>query len=343
MGLMTHSQPVKTAIMAAIFATILGLSTTTNAASMTGGCFHTLVNGTTDYMTFELSNVGNGIATNLIVTSELSGASTFNPVQNISSINSDKSAALNFFLYNFSLPGSYAEGFVVQYTQSGVTQFAVFPCILNVSQQTIIEVYLAGTSFSNGEFTATMFNIGEMPINANVSVLAPPGFQVSPKIHRINIQPGLSEDANFNVLFPQNALLVNGSYPLAIMFSYVRSNIHYASYFTTLITHSIGSEPGNNSTTIPTIPANQILGPTQISICIFYWSLRGVVFVIALALALLGSIMYAISNVGGGDFKISLKSYGTDMMIGGVVAILIAELVPYLLSLMFGNIFFGCF
>jgi len=331
--------PIKIMIFASIFAAMLSSISGTATTFLSGGCSHTLVNGSTGYMTFNLANNVSSTATNLTITSELNGASAYNPIEEISSIDHGKNAAINFNLYNFSLPGSYAEGFIVQYTQAGVNRLAVFPCLLNISQQALSDVSFTETKFLNGSLTATMLNQGEVPLYVNVSLIAPAGFMIIPKTSSVNIQSDSFAGVNFNIFFPQNALFVNASYLITVVLSYTKSNIHYASYSTILVSHHISINEVTNPTTVP---ANQISGPVLTSTCVIYLTLLSMVFIIGLFLMLLGALMYAVSHVGNETIRGRLQNYGINMIVGGIALVVLAELVPYLLTLIADGIFLAC-
>ena len=330
---------IKGILFIAILAVLSGFSNAATALSLTGGCSHTFVNGSTNYITFNLANNGNSAATNLTVTPELSGALTYNPIESLPSIDSGKSATIDFYLYNFSPPGSYAEGFIVQYTQAGATRLAVFPCLLDISQQTQSGVSFTQIGFLNGDLTATMLNLGGTLVYANVSLLAPAGFTIVPEISSVNIRPGSFADANFNILFPQNALFINASYLIVVTLSYTQSNIHYATYNTILIRHPVSSNEIVNPTTIP---ANQISGPAISLPCIIYLSLRSIAFIIGLFLVLLGGLMYALSHIGNETLRGRLQDYGTNIIVGGIALIALIELLPYILTLIADGIFQSC-
>jgi len=228
-----------------ILTAMLNLSGAATTVSLTGGCLPAQANESTSYIAFNLANTGNGTATNLLVMPMLNGASTYNSVKNLSLIGPGNNATFKFYLHNFSLPGSYAEGFIVQYMQTGVTGFAVFPCMLNIGQQTTSQVSITRMRFSNGNLTATIFKLGGTTADVNVSVLAPPDFGISPKMRSISIQPGSFTNTTFRVLLPQNTQFVNASYSIAVMLSYTDSGLHYASYSTTVVSQNNGGGSSN--------------------------------------------------------------------------------------------------
>jgi len=88
--------------------------------------------------------------------------------------------------------------------------------------------------------------------------------------------------------------------------------------------------------------SQSISGPISSIACAIYWGLHTVVFIIGLALVLLGAIFYAISHVGGGQLKSSLQGYGIGMITGGIAGIIIAEVAPFILQAIAGNSFSNC-
>jgi hypothetical protein len=85
------------------------------------------------------------------------------------------------------------------------------------------------------------------------------------------------------------------------------------------------------------ISSSQISGPISSIACAIYWGLHTVVFIVGLALAMLGAIIYAISHIAGGQLKGSLQGYGIGMITGGIAGIIIAELAPFILGAIVGQ------
>ena len=63
-----------------------------------------------------------------------------------------------------------------------------------------------------------------------------------------------------------------------------------------------------------------------------YNDVIGLVFIVGIALLVLGGALYAGANLLPGQQKGSLQGYGMGMVIGGVIGIIIAELAPFIIS-----------
>lgn len=69
------------------------------------------------------------------------------------------------------------------------------------------------------------------------------------------------------------------------------------------------------------------------ALCQIYNTVRNVIFLIGITLAVLGGIVYALSSMMPSSHKGGLQGYGIGMIIGGVMGIVIAVIAPYILNL----------
>src|ERR1700733_1000124 len=91
---------------------IAGASTVT----LTGSCYATIINQTNNYIQFNITNSGNGTATNLIIEPVVSGASLVNSTPiTIPLVAPNGAYPQKIYLDNFTIPGSYVEQFIVKY------------------------------------------------------------------------------------------------------------------------------------------------------------------------------------------------------------------------------------
>ncbi len=88
---------------------------------------------------------------------------------------------------------------------------------------------------------------------------------------------------------------------------------------------------------IVTIVYSQASGGASSSVtgalCQIYNTVRNVIFLIGITLAVLGGVVYALASIMPGSHKGGLQGYGIGMIIGGVLGIVIAVIAPYLLGL----------
>jgi hypothetical protein len=69
------------------------------------------------------------------------------------------------------------------------------------------------------------------------------------------------------------------------------------------------------------------------ALCQIYNTVRNVIFLIGITLAVLGGVIYAVASIMPGSHKGGLQGYGIGMIIGGVLGIVIAVAAPYILNL----------
>ncbi|MEM0201660.1 MAG: hypothetical protein QXR73_00585 [Candidatus Micrarchaeaceae archaeon] len=69
-------------------------------------------------------------------------------------------------------------------------------------------------------------------------------------------------------------------------------------------------------------------------ICPIYVAVNTGIFILGLALMILGAALYAAAHIMPGSSKGSIQGYGMSMIIGGVIGVIIAELAPYILGLL---------
>jgi len=73
------------------------------------------------------------------------------------------------------------------------------------------------------------------------------------------------------------------------------------------------------------------------AICVVYNTVVSVVFILGLALMVLGGAVYAGAHVLPGSTKGTAQGYGMGMLIGGVIGVAIAVVAPYILQVISGN------
>lgn len=195
--------------------------------TLTGTCSSGVINGTANYASFSLLNSGNETATNLVLVPVFSGASPVGGPQTISALAPGQNATLEFHFNNFSVPGSYAGGFTVAYSQGSSSFFALFPCVLNFASRATSLVEVSGINQSGNVLRVNMVNIGPDALSASVGLLLPPGFSYYPRNRTISLQPGGSNQTTFSFVRPQQN--IQASYAIAASVSYTYNGIHYSS------------------------------------------------------------------------------------------------------------------
>ena len=96
----------------------------------------------------------------------------------------------------------------------------------------------------------------------------------------------------------------------------------------------------------PAMADNSIAGNVVSNLCQLLDTVKTVIFIIGLALMILGGALYAASHVMPGQSKGTVQGYGMGMVLGGVIGVIIAVVMPYLFSLIGGatasNAISGC-
>jgi hypothetical protein len=70
--------------------------------------------------------------------------------------------------------------------------------------------------------------------------------------------------------------------------------------------------------------------------CVFQ-TVQTAIFILGVALMLLGGALYAGAHLLPGSSKGSLQGYGMGMILGGIIGVIIAVLSPYILQIISGN------
>ncbi|MDE1871064.1 MAG: hypothetical protein KGI06_02380 [Candidatus Micrarchaeota archaeon] len=209
---------------------IAGASTVT----LTGTCYSNLVNNTNNFIQFNLTNSGNGTATNLAIVPLIQGASTNNTAVTIPIVAPGTSYPEKIYLYNFTTPGTYVERFLVRYSQGTSTFETIFPCLTDfvVGTQSMLTVSNLGET-SNGSIVVNITNAAAYPIDSQVTLYAPPAFNVTMPIKNATIDSHGVATVSFDVTPPS---YTNAKFPVAVGVAYMRSGIHYSTLAVTTIT-----------------------------------------------------------------------------------------------------------
>jgi hypothetical protein len=201
---------------------IAGASTVT----LTGTCYTGIINKTSNYIQFNITNSGNGTATDLLIEPLIAGASTTNTSMLLPLVAPGGMYGEKIYLSNFSVPGSYVERFITRYSQ-GTSQFVtIFPCIANIGQQAPSLLAIAASQKGSGTIAVNVSNIANYSIDSQVSVYAPPEFTVSPQQKNVTVAQYGVTDVSFSYTAPK---YTDAEFPMAVAASYVKNGVHYAS------------------------------------------------------------------------------------------------------------------
>jgi hypothetical protein len=90
------------------------------------------------------------------------------------------------------------------------------------------------------------------------------------------------------------------------------------------------------SALLATFTVSQVTANILESACSLYNTVHTVIFVIGLALIIIGASLYAGGNILPGNLKGTAQGYGMGMIVGGVVGVIIAISAPFILQTITG-------
>ncbi|MGC9157218.1 MAG: CARDB domain-containing protein [Candidatus Micrarchaeia archaeon] len=193
---------------------------------LTGSCKTLVLNNT---LNFSLSNSGNDSAYSVIVNPYISGAQV---VGNYSTNLLSPGSTFNFSikLANVTAKGTYVDYIIVAY-QQGTSFFSVFfPCWLEFGVPATSELFVATTPYyvnnSVELVNVTLMNGGEKSVDANVSLLLPPGVHaVGPSHYQLMLSPANTSHLQFKIdIKGLSGVSLTG----AVYASYYLNNISFA-------------------------------------------------------------------------------------------------------------------
>jgi hypothetical protein len=224
--------------------TLLALLSQTAMANttvtLTGSCYAGVINQSVNYIVFNLSNSGNGPASDIILAPAFEGATTPNSTANITTITPGSSYSTKFYLYNFTAPGSYAEYITVKYSQGSSSFVTVFPCLVSILKNGQSLLQIMNISRTGSKLTVDVINLAKSQINANVTVTAPLTFKISPSSIPISVGPGNQSEVNFSISTPSYS---SAQFPVIAAVSYSSNGMHLAA----LSVHVIGFAASSSS------------------------------------------------------------------------------------------------
>jgi len=270
------------ALIIAIVA-LIGISAA-STVTLTGTCYASLINQTNNYLQFNLTNSGNGTASNLVIEPVIDGASPTNATISLSLVAPGTTYPEKVYLNNFGIPGSYVERFVVSYSQGSASYITIFPCLVDIGQSAQSLLGITSITKSGNHISANISNIADYPITANVVVFSPPSFSISQPFKNVTVNQYSLTNVSFSFGSPK---YTNAQFPIVIAVSYLKDGVHYATLGVATITFGSGS-------------GSQILSLGNNLILIVV----GIVVIVILALI----IFSAVRNKGG---RKEGKSHGT--------------------------------
>jgi hypothetical protein len=243
-----HDMMFKTSfLLGALAAIMLSAHAGASTVTLTGSCALQIVNTAHNAFVFNITNYGNGTATDLYLTPVLSGASTLNGVVLLPVVAPEAHYSESFYLYNFSMPGSYVEYFIADYTQGSSEFTTFFPCMLDVNQSSQSLVRIFAINQSRGKLNVRLLNYYGGAINAIVHVQVPSSFVVQGPNESMELGPQSQKNLSFNISTPE---YTGASFPISVDVAYARSGVHYATMAQTFLVFGAAPSSSLNITII---------------------------------------------------------------------------------------------
>jgi hypothetical protein len=199
--------------------------------TLTGSCPSVVFPNSGGYLYFTLLNSGNGAAGSLIISPVFAGANVSSSTYSINSLNPGANYTFNISIDRTDINGTFAGYFIVEYQQSSSTQFATFPCDFSVGKRSNSTISITSLSNNGKELSATLYNMGSSQIAANLSIVAPPQFSISPQSVEVTIKSNSQIRQQFDITEPQT----NGTFAIIGIVSYLSGNTHYSSFYASSI------------------------------------------------------------------------------------------------------------
>ncbi len=192
--------------------------------TLTGTCQHV---DSGNYISFSLSNSGNDTAYNIRILPYISKATINNSGYQINSLGPEDSSSIKIGLSNVSAFGTYVDYIDALYQQDSSIFAAVFPCQVNFGENAGSNLIISYSESSKGyyyQINVTAVNAGRYGVDANFSLILPPGLTYSGNGARINIGPLSSKSVDFTIYMNKTGV----SYSGAAVASYIENNTEHA-------------------------------------------------------------------------------------------------------------------
>lgn len=229
MGREMHSTKI---LIFLLVAAIIGTSAA-STVTLTGTCYSGIISDKNNYIQFNLTNSGDGAATNLVITPRISGATPNNTTVSIPLVKPNTTYGEKIYLWNFTTVGSYVELFLVKYTQGTSTFTTVYPCLATFFKGAQSQIVVTGLTRNTSRVVVNLSNTATFPITGSAVIYAPSSFNVSPKYDNFTINPRQIKRVSFDVVPPQ---YTNAEFPVTVAISYTQAGVHYATLAITTVT-----------------------------------------------------------------------------------------------------------
>ena len=223
-----------------VFASILAAAPLASTVTLTGGCPAYPIGANSSYITFNVTNTGDGTAANLTISTGFPGVDSRNSTAIAPEVGPAAGYSHRFFLSSLPGQGSYALNINATYLQDGTRYSTVFPCIVYVGaivQGPLVEA----VSVSGGVMLVNITNSADQSVDAQLSVVVPPGFKASDPQRAAMVSAGGSSLLRFQISSPS---YTGASFPVTGELSYSYNGIHYAQVASAAIAFGSGATGG---------------------------------------------------------------------------------------------------
>ncbi len=229
--------PLKNLLMAfAILAAVAAPLSAASTVTLTGSCPLHLINSSRSYITFNVTNTGDGTASDLIISANFTGIDPQNATAVIPDVGPNSSYSKVFHLSSLVGQGSYAVNMKATYVQSGSNYATVFPCIIYIGS-------LAGgllieqVSVKGNRMSVNITNTAPQAIEAQVTAVVPPTFTVQNPDKAVTVEANGHTALYFTIAAPS---YTDASFPIIGELSYEYNGTHYAQMASTALVFGAG-------------------------------------------------------------------------------------------------------
>ncbi len=221
------------ALLSAI--SIIALSSLSGAytVTLTGGCPLSTITPSHNYITFNLSNSGDGPAQQVAILPHIIGADTNASALLLAAINASSYNVSRVYLQNVSESGTYVDYFLVSYQQGSNTYVTTYPCMVYINKYSQSTILLSEATQRGNAVDVSLLNYGTYPIDANLSLIMSPLYETNGTAYKeLTLAPGETVNTSFSI----KPILGNSSYAAGVAAQYLHNGTHYAALRTLLLT-----------------------------------------------------------------------------------------------------------
>jgi hypothetical protein len=230
------------AIWSLVSVALLVAISTASTVTLSGGCPLYVINQSRSYITFNVTNSGDGTASDMRISATFPGISAANSTIVIPSIGPNSSYSERFHLSNLVGFGSYAVNINATYVQSGSNYATVFPCIIYIGTLTGGPLF-ESVSVKGDRMSVNITNTEPQSFEAQVTAVVPPSFTVVNSTKAITVGADGHAGLYFDLVSPK---YTDATFPVIGELSYEYNGTHYAQMASAALVFGSGASPSNS-------------------------------------------------------------------------------------------------